>query len=605
MTRVAIYARYSSVLQKATSIEDQLRLCREHANKMGWKIVAEFTEFESSAFIGSMHTRTAIHDLLAGVRAHKFDVVLAEAWDRIARSLEDGANMFNRADFAGVKFFTLTEGEINILHVAIKGLSAQTYVTDMRNKVKRGQRGRVENGKMGGGNCYGYDVVKRLDERGKKVHGERTINTVQAKIVERIFREYAVGESPKAIATGLNADGIPRPAGRGWGPSTIYGNWQRGAGILNNELYIGQIVWNKVSYPKNPDTGLHVTRINPEAEWVRKEVPELRIIDQDLWARVKARQKRSRVSAKKFWEHQRPRLLFSYLLKCGYCGGGCSKISRLQYGCTTARNKGISLCRNMRVIKQDVLECTVVDILQKRLMDPKLVEVFCAEYQTHMNRLRMQRNASVTAYKSELEKAKRRERRIVEAVMEGYGNEALKQESIAVENRRKELEQLLADQKEEPVLLHPRMAERYHKEVSNLLGALNDPTLRREAGDLVRSLIEKIVLTPNPKSEGLVVDLYGDLAGILNIATGQSDAKAKEEIDLKQIRLVVGLDSTPSPVRQGKMVGTAALRFSQQSANPTEKQPKGKTAIRRFASLPIMQDKLVGPGGFEPPTRPL
>ena len=80
------------------------------------------------------------------------------------------------------------------------------------------------------------------------------------------------------------------PSGQGWGPSTIHGNGQRGTGILNNELYIGEQVWNRLRYIKDPQTGKRISRFNPPSEWVTHDVPDLRIIDQDLWDRVKARQ---------------------------------------------------------------------------------------------------------------------------------------------------------------------------------------------------------------------------------------------------------------------------------------------------------------------------
>ena len=71
---------------------------------------------------------------------------------------------------------------------------------------------------------------------------------------------------------------------------TIHGNPKRGTGILNNELYIGRLVWNRLRYMKDPDTGRRVSRPNPEGEWVVHEVPDLRIVDQALWDDVKARQ---------------------------------------------------------------------------------------------------------------------------------------------------------------------------------------------------------------------------------------------------------------------------------------------------------------------------
>jgi Recombinase len=57
-------------------------------------------------------------------------------------------------------------------------------------------------------------------------------------IVERIFRDFVVGVSPKQIAKNLNREGIAGPFGGPWSPSTIYGNAKRGTGVLNNELYI-------------------------------------------------------------------------------------------------------------------------------------------------------------------------------------------------------------------------------------------------------------------------------------------------------------------------------------------------------------------------------
>ena len=561
MKRVAIYARYSSDNQKEASIEDQVRECRERAEREGWSIINVYTDY---AISGASMNRAGIRQLLKDLEGGQFDLVFSEALDRISRDQGDIAHFHRSASFHGVAIHTLSEGAIDILHIGLKGTMNALYIKDMKDKVKRGQRGRVESGFIGGGNCYGYDVVKRLDARGEKVAGERTINVEQAKVVERIFRNYAVGKSPKRIAAALNAEKIAGPAGRGWGPSTIYGNWQRGAGVLNNELYIGQIVWNKVSYPKNPDTGRHVTRNNPESEWVRKEVPELRIIDQELWDRAKARQKRTRSEHKGFWQHQRPRHLLSYRLKCGVCGGGMCKISSHRYGCSTARNKGDTLCSNHRTVRQDRLENTVLESLQKNLMDPKLVEVFCKEYRAHVNRLRMEHNASLAGNKAELKKLGRRQDQIVQAVMDGYASEKLKQESNTIDAREKELGRLIAGEREAPVLLHPNMADRYRKEVTGLISALSDEKHKEEAIGLLQSLVDKVVLTPDPNSDELLIDLYGDLAGILNVAIGKETGKEpQQEIDLRQIRMVVGLDnprSTPrTGHRQGKLVGPAGL----------------------------------------------
>ncbi|MBL8567926.1 MAG: recombinase family protein [Phreatobacter sp.] len=557
MSRVAIYARYSSDLQSPSSVDDQIRVLREKAAKEGWTIVGIHADRAISG--ASLLLRPGMQQLMQDVIGRRVDIVLSEALDRFSRDQEDIAGFFKRAEFAQVRLHTLSEGDINHLHIGLKGTMNALYLKDMKDKVKRGQRGRVENGKMGGGNCFGYDVLRRLDSRGEIIRGERAINGGQAAVVERIFREYADGKSPKAIAAQLNREGVHAPTQSAWQPSTIYGNWQRGAGILNNELYVGQIVWNKVSYPKDPDTGKHVTRRNPPSEWVRKEVPELRIIDQELWDRVKERQLATRHSHKLFWQHQRPRNLLSHLLKCGMCGGGMSKVSSGHFACSTARNKGEALCTNKRTVRQDALEHTVLEIIQNNLMDEKLVAAFCEEYTAHINRLRMQHNATISSYRAELERLARRQKRLIDIMVEGVVTPALREESNGIAAREAELSALLSTTKDAPVLFHPNMASRYRREVTELVATLKDESHRAEVSKIIRGLIERIVLTPDPVLNSLRVNLYGDLAGILNIALGKQGVKTSQEADFKEIKLVVGLNGPVTLERSVKVVGPAGL----------------------------------------------
>lgn len=109
--------------------------------------------------------------------------------------------------------------------------------------------------------------------------------------MRRIFREFASGKSPKAIAVDLNREGIPGPFNRAWGDSSIRGHRTRGTGFLNNELYAGVLVWNRLRFIKDPDTGKRISRPNPEAQWIRTEAPHLRIADDALWNTVRERQK--------------------------------------------------------------------------------------------------------------------------------------------------------------------------------------------------------------------------------------------------------------------------------------------------------------------------
>ncbi len=211
MTRAAIYARFSSALQRDASIEDQERLCRERIAREGW---SEAQTFSDRGMSGASMLRPGLQNLLEAADAGRIDVVVAEALDRLSRDQADVATIFKRLTFAGVQIVTLAEGAINELHVGLKGTMNQLFLKDLADKTRRGLRGRVEAGLSGGGNSYGYDVVRRLGADGLPVTGERVINEAEADVIRRVFSEFAAGHSPKAIAKRLNADSYSGAARR-------------------------------------------------------------------------------------------------------------------------------------------------------------------------------------------------------------------------------------------------------------------------------------------------------------------------------------------------------------------------------------------------------
>ena len=147
----------------------------------------------------------------------RWKAVVTESLDRLSRDQEDIAHIFKRISFAGGRIVTLSEGEINELHIGLKGTMGALYLKDLADKTRRGLRGRVEAGKSGGGNSYGYDVVRGLGPNGQPLTGERRINAQEAAIVRRIFEEYGAGVSPRAIAKRLNAESVLGPSGKAWG----------------------------------------------------------------------------------------------------------------------------------------------------------------------------------------------------------------------------------------------------------------------------------------------------------------------------------------------------------------------------------------------------
>ena len=210
-----LYARYSSELQRDASIEDRLRLCRERAEREGWRIAESYSDRSIS---GTSLLRPGTQALMEDGQRQRFDIVLSEALDRISRDQEEITGVYKRLTFAGVRMVTLSEGDITELHIGLKGTMGALYIKDLADKTRRGLRGRVENGKSGGGNSYGYRVVHETGDDGELIRGSRTIDPEQAAVVNRIFTEYAAGRSPREITHRLNAEGIAGPRGTGWGP---------------------------------------------------------------------------------------------------------------------------------------------------------------------------------------------------------------------------------------------------------------------------------------------------------------------------------------------------------------------------------------------------
>src|SRR5215469_4582817 len=187
----------------------------------------------------------------------------------------------------------------------------ECILSDLREKTWRGQLGRALQGKLPGGRAYGYDVVGPGT-------GERRINASEARIIDRIFREFADGRSPRAIARQLNLEGVPGPDGGPWGDTTIRGQADRATGLLNNAAYAGRLEWNRCSYVKDPRTGKRVARPNPRSKWEIVEVPHLKIVDDDLWERVKARQRQIRFEiARDQQGNRKGRNSVRYRLSCG------------------------------------------------------------------------------------------------------------------------------------------------------------------------------------------------------------------------------------------------------------------------------------------------
>ncbi len=556
MVKTAIYARYSSELQSDASIEDQVRICRARAEREGWEVIAVFTDFGLS---GASQLRPGYQQLMSAVEAGSFDVVLAEALDRLSRDQEHVAGLYKRLSFARVSLVTLAEGEISELHVGLKGTMNALFLKDLAAKTRRGLEGRVRQGRSGGGLAYGYKVAREFDANGVHVPGGRVIDPDEAAIVLHIFEGFRVGKSPRALARELNEEGIPGPGGRPWGDTTIRGHHLRRTGILHNDLYVGRLVWNKQRYVKDPNSGKRLARLNPESEWVIQDVPELRIVPQDLWDGVQdrlgaIREKPSVVKARssRFWEARRPRHLLTGLVFCGTCGGSLASVGRDYLACGNARNHGT--CSTRKGILRGTVENLVLDALKHNLMKPELVALFIEEVRVALNASRKGKEAQTARQQRELDQVQRKLSGLIEAIAEGLRSPGIQAKLDELEAQRVRLMASLETSSLPEPVLHPNLAELYQRKVGDLHGALAQPQSRDAALEIVRSLVEKILI--HPAGKGQEIELIGAIANMVALANGGPKSTkaalggaAVRELFESSVKVVAGAGFEPAAFR--------------------------------------------------------
>ena len=246
----------------------------------GWKLVATYTD---SAQSGASHLRPGIPEAPGG-RARRR--LRRGAWPRRSTACRATRSTWRRCSSSSLRRREDRDtgrGRDQRAPCRPQRHDERAVPEGPAPKMRRGLEGRVRQGRSGGGLSYGYDVVRELDTAASPSMAAASIDEAEGRSSAGSSRRSRPASRPRAIARGLNAEHVPGPEAAPWSDTTIRGHALRGTGILHNELYIGRLVWNRQRYVKDPSTGKRLARLNPEREWIVKEVPELRIVDDDLW----------------------------------------------------------------------------------------------------------------------------------------------------------------------------------------------------------------------------------------------------------------------------------------------------------------------------------
>jgi site-specific DNA recombinase len=522
MKKAVIYARFSSDLQKDTSIDDQVALCETIAKRHGFKVVKVYSDRAKSG--ASMFERDGLLSLMSDAKNRNFDAVITESLSRLSRDAEDMPAIYKRLRFNNIQIFD-QNGEVTDIHIGIGGIVNPMFLKNLGDSVRRGMNGRVRAGKIPGKLAYGYRIV----EGGEP--GDREIDEDKAKIVRRIFTEYANNVPVREIAMGLSRDGIPTPTGgKHWSHTVLTGGAGATQGIIGNRIYIGELVWNAYHAIRNPDTGKRTRRKNNPDDVITREMAHLRIIDQSLWERAQSlRDARGKTRGKgRAYSKTSASYLLAGLLSCAQCGGHM-RITRsvakntgagARFGCVNANFKGA--CDHKRTYDAGGLEATVLHGL-KHNIDVDAMSEFtvgaCAEWekrqkaadgerakvQAAVNRLTVQIDRIVSAIADTDEPVK---------ALTGKLNK-LEAEKVGLEER---LRLLQADTK---IKMHPDMLKRFRLDLVEMHGALIGNGLSEERRTryhaAFRNLIERVVVHPTSKSMTFRVTPYARLSAVVGV----------------------------------------------------------------------------------------
>jgi DNA invertase Pin-like site-specific DNA recombinase len=294
--RVACYARYSSDLQRETSIEDQLAVAKRYAEDRGSKVLQDHIYTDAAVSGASINGRAGVQRLLsaAAERPKPFDVLLVDDSSRISRDIPDAIRVQQQLKFHGIRVIYVSQGidsesDQSDAMVAVHGVIDSFYLKELAKKTKRGLAGQLQRGFATGAKTYGYRTVPVPDPTGKLdvdghpvLLGKRIeVDETQAEVIRRIFEWVAQGVGRSTIVKRLNAEGIPGTRGRRWSKGALQT-------LVINERYLGRQVWRQQSVEHEPGTGRRIMRDNPRDKWFVVDRPDLRIVSDELWQRAQS-----------------------------------------------------------------------------------------------------------------------------------------------------------------------------------------------------------------------------------------------------------------------------------------------------------------------------
>jgi site-specific DNA recombinase len=255
--RVGLYLRVSTEAQAedGNGLEAQRAALLARCEREHW---TDLHEYVDAGISGKSTNRPEFQRMMSDARAGAIHVVVAAKLDRIARNTVDFLQTADELQKVGCRLVML-EPDIDYgtptgqVMATMFAAFAQWERTLIGARVMSGKTEQAKTGEFNGSPIpFGYTADWQIVES-------------EAVIVRRIFSEFLAGKTFKAIAKGLNAEGITTRRGAHWQHPQV-------KHIVRNGTYAGLRQWNG--------------QTTPAADGLPA------IVDIDTWNKAEARQTR-------------------------------------------------------------------------------------------------------------------------------------------------------------------------------------------------------------------------------------------------------------------------------------------------------------------------
>ncbi|MGE5500653.1 MAG: recombinase family protein, partial [Ignavibacteriales bacterium] len=335
-----------------------------------------------------------------------------------------------------------------------------------------------------------------------------------------------------------------------WRPGALTGTKGSVTGILRNRLYIGEFHWGRTTRKRSRRQGKIKVKATPVSERLVQQMPQLRIVDDELFEAVQERLEAR--SAPNFNEHRHPEYLFTRKIYCSECGERLAVYNK-RLGCTGHALKGT--CKVSRRVSREALEQAVLDGLKEHLLAAELIEPALVEYRAEMERALAEQQSRSEFGVVRLRDIERHIENVMaqirEGSVQGLGRKLLSGELERLETERQTLKRDIARKPRipSPDLSAETIVERLRRLLDDLRGALEGKDREAvRARDLIRGMIERIVVTPLPAAKE-----DGRGAGPVSVKV---EGRVAELLELAEIQLGRDIQhgSCPKTVQDGSIV---------------------------------------------------